>query len=163
LGQREQRSYSASAPSLRAAALRMLSARRVSRARLAGGRHGVRGAADLTPTSVTAAVPPASVAAPSLPATTIALGSELSADVGSWESVVPLAFSFQWQACAPAPSAGGCTDISNATSPSYTPLWLDLRNGAELRLEVSAWSIAGPSTVDSAESTVEGISSAVWS
>ena len=85
------------------------------------------------------------------------LGSPLSADVGSWASSVPLAFSFQWQGCLSAPFARGCRDIAGATSSSYTPLWIDLRHGEALRVEVTAWSIGGPSTADSAESPAKGV------
>jgi hypothetical protein len=90
--------------------------------------------------------------APSLPKPVF--GTKADADVGMWATAAPLAFSFQWQSCAPAPLVGGCADIPGATSASYTPDPFDVRPGSDLRVVISAWGPSGEKTSYSASRLV---------
>lgn len=73
--------------------------------------------------------------------------------IGTWDGSDPLTYSRIWQRCA-SPDPSSCTDITAATSASYTPIDLDV--GSYLRVLVTAMNGAGPAgavTVASAMST----------
>ena len=125
----------------------------------AGVASGSRRGAPFAPPEAgagAASAAPLAVADPVLPPK-VSFGSQLTADVGAWASSQPLTFAFQWQACLQAPKAGACTDIRDATSPSYVVAWFDLRAGQSLRVEVTAWSVLGGTSVDSTQVEAEGV------
>jgi RHS repeat-associated protein len=62
---------------------------------------------------------PANTAAPTLSSTTPAIGTTLSVSGNGTWSNSPLAYSYQWERCAP--GGGSCTAITGATNQSYTP------------------------------------------
>jgi hypothetical protein len=71
-------------------------------------------------------------------------GQTLTASEGSWNNV-PIIYSYQWQDCDS--SGSGCTDISGATTSTYTPTASDA--GHTLRVLVTAANGAGSTTADS--------------
>jgi hypothetical protein len=80
---------------------------------------------------------------------TPAVGTTLLASHGSWSNA-PTSYAYQWQLC----DAGGgnCTDISGATSSSYTVIAADA--GQTLRVVVSAQGGGGTVSADSAVTAV---------
>ncbi len=71
-------------------------------------------------------------------------GETLTAGTGIWNTIA--SFSYQWQRCDE--TAGSCTDISGATSRSYTVTPTDVN--FLLRVEVSAANRFGTAVADSA-------------
>jgi serine protease AprX len=88
---------------------------------------------------------PASAAAPAIAGTTRE-GSTLSADPGSWSSVAPDTYSYQWQRCDA--TGAQCADVAGATTSSYTALAADV--GGTLRVVVGATNAGGTSSATSA-------------
>jgi RHS repeat-associated protein len=91
-------------------------------------------------TTITAGVPTISGAA--------ALDAKLTADAGTWTSLYPLAFGFQWQRCNAA--GGNCSNIRGATEQSYTPEFFDVRPGETVRVVVTGTSISDVTAAASA-------------
>jgi hypothetical protein len=87
---------------------------------------------------------PESLTRPALSANTAQQGVPLGVSSGSW-SGSPSSFSYQWEVCRADETS--CEVISDATSPSYTPVEGDL--GDELRVDVTAIGTAGRSAARS--------------
>ncbi len=92
---------------------------------------------------------PTNTAEPSISGT-LTVGQRLTGTTGTWTGTTPIAFTFQWVRC---PSDGGaadgsnCTNISGATSTSYTLVSADA--GWRLRFRVTGTNSVGSSTVAS--------------
>ncbi len=91
--------------------------------------------------------PPVELAAPG---TSGALqeGSTLAATPGAWAGTAPVDFSYQWQRCSP---AGGCEDIPEATSSTYTLAAADLASSIDV--VVTASNAEGSASATSPETT----------
>ena len=77
------------------------------------------------------------------------VGQTLTASQGTWTGT-GLTFAYQWQRC---DTAGAqCADISGATATTYTLVAAD--NGRTIRVEVTAKSTTGETTVASAQTAV---------
>ena len=72
-------------------------------------------------------------------ATTITVGTSLTATPGTWIGAPTITRTNQWQRCNP--DGGGCANILGATSLFYTVLAADI--GKRLRIEVTATNSAG--------------------
>ena len=81
-------------------------------------------------------------------------GQALTADPGGWTGVAPISYAYQWRRC---DSGGaGCTDITGATSQSYTLVAADI--GSTIRVVITASNSAGSSSATSAQTaTVVGL------
>lgn len=78
----------------------------------------------------------------------IAVGQTLTASFGAWQGTPPLTYSYQWQLC----RFGSCSDISGATTPTYTvTLLLPSDAGSKLRVVVSATNAVGEGVAESIE------------
>ena len=94
-------------------------------------------------------LPPTNISAPTLSTNSPVEGVQLSTTTGSW-SHSPTSYAYQWEDCN---SAGeGCTNISGATSSSYTPVEGDV--GHRLRVEVTASNAGGSGIATSLASAV---------
>jgi len=72
-------------------------------------------------------------------------GQTLTGTAGTWSGTAPITYVYQWRRC---DSAGAnCTDISGATSLSYTLTSSDA--GRTIRFRVTATNVAGSTTADS--------------
>ncbi len=91
--------------------------------------------------------PPVNAQPPVISAAAAGVGSQLTANAGSW-SPSDLSFSYQWQDCLPST----CTNIVGAISPSYTIQQSD--SGNQLRVVVSATNADGSAATASALLTV---------
>jgi hypothetical protein len=90
------------------------------------------------PTAVVAAVPPQNTSPPAVSGTDTA-GQTLQTTTGSWTGTAPLTFAYQWARCDS--SGGNCTNVSGATSSSYTLSSADV--GSMMRAFVWASNSAG--------------------
>lgn len=71
-------------------------------------------------------------------------GQTLTAQSGSWGGTTPITFTYQWRVC---DSGGGsCSDISGATSQTYTISASTVSVGSTIRVAVKATNTAGNST-----------------
>ena len=109
---------------------------------------GTPAASDAT-ALVTATVPgPPNTAAPTISGQTV-VGQMLTASQGTWTGT-GLTFAYQWRRC---DTAGAqCADISGATATTYTLVAAD--SGHTIRVEVTAKSTTGETTVPSAQTAV---------
>jgi serine protease AprX len=98
---------------------------------------------------LTAADAPTNTAPPSIAGTAQA-GAALTGETGAWSGTPPLAYSFQWQRCAP--SGADCQDIPAATGAAYTPGAADV--GTVVRVVVFATGSDGSATASSAPTAV---------
>ncbi len=78
---------------------------------------GGSSAASSVATGVVQGVPPSNTTLPAVTGTTTA-GHTLTASTGSWTGTTPISYSYQWESCDP--TGANCTDISGATSSSYS-------------------------------------------
>jgi hypothetical protein len=93
-------------------------------------------AAAISPATATiAAVSLTAVSAPSITGNT-ETGHPLSADVGIWTALGPVAYAYQWERCDVAGEE--CTAISGAHGSSYTPGASDLGDSLRVTIEVTA-------------------------
>ncbi len=93
----------------------------------------------------TASAAPVNTAAPAVTGSTEA-GGTLSASTGTW-SGSPTSYAYQWQQCA----SGTCTDISGATSSTYTTTASDV--GDTIDVVVTAANATGDASAASAETS----------
>jgi hypothetical protein len=93
-------------------------------------------------------VAPANSSPPSISGT-VAVGSALTANPGTWNGSTPLSFQYQWQVCGSTGSA--CHDLSGATTANYTPQSSD--QGNTLRVNVIASNSDGSSNATSDATT----------
>jgi Disaggregatase related len=77
-------------------------------------------------------------------------GQTLTGAAGAWSGTTPIAYAYQWRRCDS--TGAGCTDLSGATSQSYTLATADV--GSTIRLVVTASNVAGSSTATSAATGV---------
>ncbi len=78
------------------------------------------------------------------------VGQTFTASAGSWSGAQPITFAYRWRRCDQ--NGGSCSDISGATSQSYTLKQVDAAN--TLRVRVTASNSAGSSAATSAPSAV---------
>ena len=88
--------------------------------------------------------------APPTIAGTAESGQLLSATSGAWKTPVPLAYTYEWQACDAAGS--GCRTIPGGAGPTYTLTPLDA--GFTVRVRVTASTGSGSTSATSAPSAV---------
>ena len=69
-------------------------------------------------------------------------GSQLTASTGTWSGTTPMTYAYQWQNC-----SSSCSNISGATSSSYTPTASDM--GDTLDVKVMASNGAGNASATS--------------
>jgi sugar lactone lactonase YvrE len=100
-------------------------------------------------TAVIAPAPPLNTIKPAISGEIID-GSTLSASTGTWTGTPSLSYSYQWQSCNS--SGGSCTNISGATSSTYTLGHGDV--GATLRVVVKATNSGGSASATSEASGV---------
>ncbi len=107
------------------------------------------GSASATSTATGEVTPhaPVNTAAPTLSSSTPQQGIADSTSTGTW-NFSPTSFSYQWEDCNSAGEA--CSNISGATSASYTPVSTDV--GHTLRAKVTASNVAGSTAASSAAS-----------
>ena len=86
-------------------------------------------------------VAPSNMAKPTVSGTA-QQGSQLTASTGTWSGTTPMTYAYQWQNCSPS-----CSNISGATSSSYTPTATDM--GDTLDVKVTASSGAGNASATS--------------
>ena len=91
---------------------------------------------------------PTNTALPTISGQTIQ-GATLNASAGTWDGS-PTSYAHQWRRCDTAGAT--CTNISAATSTSYALTAADV--GATLRIAVTASNAGGPSSANSAPSTI---------
>ena len=72
-------------------------------------------------------------------------GQTLTGTAGTWSGTDPISYAYRWRRCDAA--GANCTDISGATSLSYTLTTSD--GGKTIRFRVTAANVAGSATVDS--------------
>jgi hypothetical protein len=95
--------------------------------------------------------PPSNTQTPTITGT-LQEGQTLSANAGTWRSLAPISYAYQWQRC---DAAGGeCTSIGEAVSTTYTLAEADV--GKTIEVIVTASNLAGSSSVTSAASAVVG-------
>jgi hypothetical protein len=92
---------------------------------------------------------PSNTAAPEISGT-LSVGQTLTVSNGTWAGS-PTDYSYQWQRCS---SSTSCTDISGATSKTYTVTAAD--NGNALRAQVTASNADGKATAASDHTGVVG-------
>ncbi|HEX8052110.1 MAG TPA: hypothetical protein VF517_03895 [Thermoleophilaceae bacterium] len=98
--------------------------------------------------SVTPA-PPVNTALPAISGTP-EHGATLSASTGTWTGSTPIAYTYQWRRCDS--SGATCSNISGATSSSYTVQSADLTSPAStIRVVVTATNAAGNAAATSAQ------------
>jgi hypothetical protein len=93
---------------------------------------------------------PLNLAPPSISGT-ILPGQVLSAEDGSWVGTPPIAFSYQWLACAP---LGGCSEIPGATEQTHTVGAEEI--GDSFEVTVTATNAQGSAAATSSETSVTG-------
>jgi streptogramin lyase len=93
---------------------------------------------------------PANTAPPSLSTSSPVEGVALSVSNGTWNGYPTPTYSYQWQDCNS--SGASCTNISAATSSSYTPIATDV--GKTLRAKVTATNTVGTSSLSTTASNV---------
>ncbi len=101
------------------------------------------------PTDVVTEAAPVNTAAPEITGTA-RVGNSLTAGNGTWTGSPPITYSYQWQTCDS--SGSSCTDISDATSSSYTLADSDL--GDTVVVNVTATNAGGNATASSDASAV---------
>jgi subtilisin family serine protease len=97
-----------------------------------------------------AAAPPASVAAPQVNGSAV-VTQTLTASTGTWSGTAPIQLSHRWQRC---DAGGACTDITGATSATYTLTSADV--GSTVKTVVSATNAAGSAEAASAATETVG-------
>ena len=78
------------------------------------------------------------------------VGQTFTANAGSWSGAQPITFAYRWRRCDR--NGGSCSDISGATSQSYTLKQVDAGN--TLRVRVTGSNSAGSSSATSAPSAL---------
>ncbi|HEX2110737.1 MAG TPA: S8 family serine peptidase [Gaiellaceae bacterium] len=112
---------------------------------------GVAGTPSTPPPPPPPPPPPSVVSAPSIAG--VAREDEvLTAAEGTWSGAGSVSFAFQWRRCDP--SGGICTDVSGATSRTYTLGRFDV--GSTLRVAVTASEGAASASATSAPTAVVG-------
>ena len=86
-------------------------------------------------------VAPSNMAKPTVSGTA-QQGSQLTASTGTWSGTTPMTYAYQWQNC-----SSSCSNISGATSSSYTPTASDM--GDTLDVKVMASNGAGNASATS--------------
>src|SRR4051794_8299725 len=86
--------------------------------------------------------PPSNTSPPAISGTP-RQGDTLTASNGNWSGTAPMSFAYQWQRC-----TTGCTDISGATSSTYTVQASDV--GDTINVVVTATNSAGSASATSA-------------
>jgi hypothetical protein len=94
-------------------------------------------------------VPPSNTAGPSITGTARD-GSTLTTSNGSWSGTAPFTFTYQWRRCDT--SGNACSNITGATSASYTAASADI--GSTLRAVVTAANSAGSASSTSIQTAV---------
>jgi hypothetical protein len=127
------------------------------RAVVAAGNSGGSAAATSSPSSMVASLPvtppppsaaPANTALPTITGTATQ-GQTLASSTGTW-SGSPTGYTYQWQDCNS--SGGSCSNISGATSSSYTLTASDV--GATVMAAVTATNAGGSASASSAATAV---------
>ena len=116
----------------------------------------IAGTASATsPVTAVVASAPANTSPPSISGT-VALGSSLTASLGTWSGVPAPTLAVQWQRCDP--QGNGCAPIAGETTTTYTIQAADV--GSTLRVQVVATNSAGSASAVSAPvgQVVPGIS-----
>ncbi|HEX8771690.1 MAG TPA: glycosyl hydrolase, partial [Acidimicrobiales bacterium] len=98
----------------------------------------------LNPGTTTAAIAPASTAAPTITGI-VDVGSTITTSTGSWSGTAPITYTYGWSRC----DASGalCSPIAGATAQTYTVSLADA--GATLRSTVTASNAAGQASAAS--------------
>jgi hypothetical protein len=99
-------------------------------------------------TTAVAGLPPANTALPTISGTTTQ-GETLSASSGSWSNS-PTSYAYQWRRCDN--SGTSCSDISSASSSSYTLAYADV--GSTIRVVVTASNPYGSASATSSQTAV---------
>jgi Cutinase len=97
------------------------------------------------PSTVVVPAPPVNKKPPVIKGTP-KVGKLLTTKVGRWKGTPPLEYTYQWQACDSTGAA--CTNITEATSASYTPTAEEF--GDALRVVVTATNSVGQASAESA-------------
>jgi len=92
---------------------------------------------------------PSPTAAPAISGT-LQQGQTIQTTTGSWSGTTPMTFAYQWERCGS--SGGSCTNISGATSSTYTLAAGDV--GHTMRSKVTATNSAGNGTAESNHTNV---------
>lgn len=100
-------------------------------------------------TTVVQALPPSNTALPSITGAPGA-GETLVASPGSWSGTSPISYTYQWQDCNS--SGGSCTNISAATSSTYTLASSDVNDTVIVLVTASNASLPGGGTATAASS-----------
>jgi hypothetical protein len=93
-----------------------------------------------TATVTGAVLPPTNIAPPTISGS-VAQGSTLTVNEGTWSGATPITFSYQWSRCNA--SGSSCSNIAGATAKTYTVGAADV--GATLRARVDASNAGGSS------------------
>ena len=75
-------------------------------------------------------------------------GSQLSASTGTWAGTAPITYAYQWSRCDT--NGGSCSDVTGATSQTYTLQQVDV--GTTLRVKVTASNSDGSASLTSVPS-----------
>jgi type II secretory pathway pseudopilin PulG len=94
-------------------------------------------------TATVTGVPPANTAVPTISGTAKD-GQTLTTTNGTWSGTTPITYTYQWQRC-----SGSCTNISGATSQSYTLTSTDV--GKKIQVIVTGTNNSGNATATSAQ------------
>ena len=83
---------------------------------------------------------------------TVLPGQTLTANNGTWVGTPPIAYAYQWLACAPL--GGGCTEIAGATEPTHTVGAGEI--GESFEVIVTATNAYGNASATSPETSITG-------
>jgi hypothetical protein len=106
------------------------------------------GTASVVVTVPTGPVAPALLVPPAAPSGNPVVGDVLTADAGQWNGTAPFGYAFQWMRCDT--SGSNCSDVANATGPTYTPQPADV--GSTIEAQVTASNGGGSDAAASAPS-----------
>ncbi|HEX8066223.1 MAG TPA: hypothetical protein VF520_06835 [Thermoleophilaceae bacterium] len=103
----------------------------------------------VTLVSDVAASAPVNTALPSIGGT-VQDGQTLTATTGTWTGTAPITYAYQWRRCNS--SGASCSDVSGATSSTYTVVPGDV--GSTFRVVVTATNVVGSTSATSSQTAV---------